>query len=52
MEYYSKNLSEFDYEVLIINDYSKDGTLEKARNLFKNKNFKVLDNKKRFRRRN
>ena len=46
MEYYSKNLSEFDYEVLIINDYSKDGTLEKARNLFKNKNFKVLDNKK------
>ncbi len=46
MEYYSKNLIKFDYEVLIINDYSKDGTLEKARNLFKNKNFKVFDNKK------
>ena len=46
MEHYSKNLSNLDYEVLIINDFSKDDTLEKARNLFKNKNFKVLDNKK------
>ena len=46
MEHYSKNLSNLDYEVLIINDFSKDDTLEKARNLFKNKNFKVLDNQK------
>ena len=46
MEHYSKNLSNLDYEVLIVNDFSKDDTLEKARNLFKNKNFKVLDNKK------
>ena len=46
MEHYSKNLSNLDYEVLIVNDFSKDDTLEKARNLFKNKNFKVLDNQK------
>ena len=45
-EYYSKNLSSFEYEVLIINDFSIDNTLEKAKDLFKNKNFKVLDNKK------
>ena len=46
MDHYSKNLRSLDYEVLIINDFSKDNTLEKARGLFKNKNFKVLDNKK------
>ena len=46
MDHYSKNLNNFDYEVLIINDFSKDNTLEKARDLFKSKNFKILDNKK------
>ena len=46
MDHYSKNLNNLDYEVLIINDFSKDNTLEKARNLFKNKNFKIFDNKK------
>jgi len=46
MEHYSKNLNNLDYEVLIINDFSNDNTLEKANNLFKNKNFKILDNKK------
>ena len=46
MDHYSKNLNSLDYEVLIINDFSKDNTLEKARNLFKSKNFKILDNKK------
>ena len=46
MDYYSKNLNSLDYEILVINDFSKDNTLEKARNLFKNKNFKVLNNKK------
>ena len=45
MDYYSKNLSSLDYEVLIINDFSKDNTLEKAKKLFKSKNFKVFDNK-------
>ncbi len=46
MDHYSKNLNNIDYEVLIINDFSKDNTLEKARDLFKSKNFKVLNNKK------
>ena len=46
MNHYSKNLNNLDFEVLIINDFSKDNTLEKARNLFKNKNFKIFDNKK------
>ena len=46
MDHYLKNLRSLDYEVLIINDFSKDNTLEKARSLFKSKNFKVLDNKK------
>ena len=46
MEYYSKNLNELDYEVLIINDFSKDDTLEKARDLFKSKKFKIFNNKK------
>ena len=46
MKYFSKNLSNFEYEVLIVNDYSEDDTLEKAKNLFKEKNFRVFDNKK------
>tara|TARA_A100001015_G_scaffold35247_1_gene38938 strand:- start:1393 stop:2103 length:711 start_codon:yes stop_codon:yes gene_type:complete len=46
MDHYSKNLKNIDYEVLIINDFSKDNTLEKARTLFKSKNFRVLNNKK------
>ena len=36
-----------NYEVLIINDFSQDNTLENARNLFdKSENFKVFNNKK------
>ncbi len=46
IDYYSKSLSNLDYEVLIINDFSKDNTLEKARTLFKSKNFKIFNNKK------
>ena len=46
MDHYSKNLNNIDYEVLIINDFSKDNTLEKARDLFKSKKFKVFNNKK------
>ena len=46
MKYFLKSLSNFEYEVLIVNDYSKDDTLEKAKNLFKEKNFRVFDNKK------
>ena len=38
MKYFSKNLSNFEYEVLIVNDYSEDDTLEKAKNLFTKSN--------------
>ena len=49
--YFSQNLSAMNYEVLIINDFSKDDTLEKTKKLMSEfKNFRVLDNKKRFRR--
>lgn len=46
MEHYSKNLTNLEYEILIVNDFSEDNTLEKAKKLFKNENFKILDNKK------
>ena len=46
-EYFSKNLRDISYEVLIINDFSKDDTLEKSKELSKElKNFKIFDNKK------
>ncbi len=45
--YYSNNLNNINYEVLIINDFSQDDTLKEANNLFsQSKNFRVLDNKK------
>ena len=47
IQYYSKNLINLNYEVLIINDFSNDDTLDKATKLFsENNNFKVLNNKK------
>ena len=46
-EYFSKNLENTNYEVLIINDFSVDNTLTNAKILFsENKNFKVFDNQK------
>ena len=46
-EYFSKNLENTNYEVLIINDFSLDNTLTNAKILFsENKNFKVFDNQK------
>ena len=46
-DYYTKNVKDFKYEVLIVNDFSKDNTLNVARELEqKYKNFKILDNKK------
>ena len=45
--YYSKNLSNISYEVLIINDFSKDDTIKQAYSLNqKDDNFKVFDKKK------
>ncbi len=46
-ENFIKNLKEIKYEVLFINDFSTDGTLQKANKIAdENKNFKVFDNKK------
>ena len=46
-DYFYINIKNIEYEVLIINDFSTDDTLEKAKNLIKNyENFRVLDNKK------
>ena len=46
-EYFSKNLKNISYEVLIINDFSKDDTFKKSQELSSDlKNFIILDNKK------
>ncbi len=46
LKYFSKNLSNIDYEVILINDFSNDNTLNKAKDLFQNNNkFKIYDNK-------
>ena len=46
-DYFSTNLKNINYEVLIINDFSDDDTLEKSKSLAtKYANFKVLNNKK------
>ena len=46
-DYFTENVKDFEYEVLLINDFSKDETLKVARELEqKYKNFKILDNKK------
>ena len=45
--YFYNNLKNIEYEVLLINDYSNDDTLQKCENLSKDfKNFKVFNNKK------
>ena len=44
---FSEKLRNLNYEVLIINDFSQDDTLSKAKQIFlENKRFKILDNKK------
>jgi dolichol-phosphate mannosyltransferase len=44
---FSKNLISLSYEVIIINDFSQDSTLDQAYTLRqRDKNFKVFDNKK------
>ena len=46
-DYFNDNLKQIDFEVLIINDFSADDTLEKAKSLIANyKNFVVFDNLK------
>lgn len=47
-EYFQENIKNLNYEVLLINDFSEDDTLDRANKLTdKYKNFKILDNKKR-----
>ena len=42
---FNDNLNEFAFEVILINDFSTDNTLKKAKEIFNNnKNFLVLDN--------
>ena len=44
-DYFLNNLKNLNYEVLIINDYSEDNTLDKTKKLVeKHKEFKVLNN--------
>ena len=46
-EYFNNNLKNINYEVLIINDFSSDDTLEKTKDLIKDYiNFKVFNNEK------
>ena len=46
-QYFSENLKDISYEVLIINDFSKDDTFKKSQELSSElKNFIILDNKK------
>ncbi len=46
-DYFNDNLKQINFEVLIINDFSEDDTLEKAKSLITNyKNFVVHDNLK------
>ncbi len=47
LRYFSSKLSNIDYEVILINDFSSDETLSKAKDLFANNTkFKVFDNEK------
>jgi len=47
LNYFEENLLDVDYEVLLINDFSDDETLSKAKKIFELKNrFKVFDNQK------
>ena len=47
LNYFEKNLLKEDFEVLLINDFSDDDTLSKAKKIFQLKNrFKVFDNQK------
>ena len=45
--HFSSNLIDLDYEILIINDFSEDDTLSRAKSLaLESSRFRILDNKK------
>ena len=47
LNYFEENLLEIDFEVLLINDFSDDKTLSRAKKIFESNNkFKVFDNQK------
>ena len=47
-DYFSGNLKELNFEVIIINDFSEDNTFEEAKSLSNNyENFKIINNQKR-----
>ena len=35
LDYFTKNLNDIEYEVVLINDFSNDDTLDKAKSIFK-----------------
>ena len=46
-DYFSNNLKDIQYEVLIINDFSNDDTFDKCKKLVDEyKNFRIFDNPK------
>ena len=47
LDYFTKNLNDIEYEVVLINDFSNDDTFDKAKSIFKShKQFRVFDNQK------
>ena len=47
LDYFSNKLINIDYEVIIVNDFSDDDTLSRAKNLFQNNDkFKIFNNNK------
>ena len=47
LNYFKNGMETINYEVILINDFSEDNTLDKAKEIFRNhKNFKIYDNNK------
>jgi len=46
LQYFEEGLRNVDFEVILVNDFSDDKTLEKSQKIFEsNKNFKIVDNR-------
>ncbi len=46
LQYFQEGLRDIDFEVILVNDFSDDNTLEKSQKIFEsNKNFKIVDNR-------
>ena len=45
LQYFLKGLHDIEFEVILVNDFSDDNTLEKSQSVFKeHKNFRVVNN--------